>query len=67
MSDYFEPTKFKWIIVVNKKYDKLRLIEGYGGYQDIAEVKLDKKNVRKGLEAIGARQTDIVIVEDVSR
>ena len=30
-------------------------------------MKLDKKNVRKGLEAIGARQTDIVIVEDVSR
>ena len=67
MSDFFEATKFIWIIVVNKKYDKLRLIEGYSGYQDIDEVEDDKKNVRKGLEDIGAHLTDIVTVEDESR
>ena len=63
-SKYFEPAMFKWIIVANEHYEQLRKQEGFGGYQDIAEVQSDKDNIRNGLVALGARETDIITMTD---
>ena len=43
MSKFFKPNHFKWVIVVNEKYDKKRKIKGFEGFKDIPEVKNDLK------------------------
>lgn len=63
-SKYFEAAMFKWIIVANEHYGELRKQANFGGYQDIEEVQADKENIRNGLIALGARETDIITLTD---
>ena len=66
MSQFFEAQMFKWIIVANEHYDELRKIPNYSGYQDIPAVNEDMVNIRNGLIGLGARETDIITLTDVT-
>ena len=33
----FVPTRFKWVIITNSDYEKIREIEKFSGLQDIPE------------------------------
>lgn len=60
----FVPQRCKWVIIKNRNYDQLRLMEGYGSFADIPHVDADAANVKRGVLGLGARQSDIIEMED---
>ena len=60
------PVHFKWIILKNKVYDKLREAPGCAGFADLPAVDNDAVNVKKGVIGLGAKAMDIYIIEDTN-
>ena len=47
---HFRPNHYKWVIITNRRYDKLRnSMDGYGKFADIDQVEDDARNFRKGI------------------
>ena len=59
-----QPVHFKWIIIKNKRYEKLRTKPGFDGFADLPAVDDDAVNVKKGVKGLGARVKDINVYED---
>ena len=62
----FIPNRKYWIIIKNKRYDELRQLAGWEGFQDIPNVDNDAVNAKKGFKELGANLTEISIYEDVN-
>ncbi len=62
----FRPTKWKWIIINNRFYDKLRQVGPFSKFADIDQADQDAQNVRNHIIALGANPADIVMMSNVS-
>ena len=62
----FIPQRYYWIVIKNKRYDKLRQQPGWQGFQDIPNVDDDTINAKNGFKELGANLTEIQIYEDVN-
>ena len=62
----FVPDIFKWIIIKHKHYETVRNYFGKG-WINIPQVDQDGENVLKGIKGLGARDEDIVVLEDQSK
>ena len=60
----FRPHYFKWVIIKNRHYSRLRDESGYHGFDDIDQVDADARNVKTGIMGLGARRMDIMEIED---
>ena len=60
----FRPHYFKWVIIKNRHYNKLREEPGYRKFADIEQVEADARNVKTGIMGLGARRMDIIEIED---
>ena len=63
-SNYFIAARQKWIIIKNRNYEKLRMFPGYTKFADLEHVDTDAVNVRRGIEGLGARTSDIIEIEN---
>lgn len=62
----FIAQRCKWVIVKNRNYEKLRVMDGYKGFADIPQVDADATNVKNGVLGLGARRADIIEIENAS-
>ena len=64
--EYFRPHYFKWVIVKNRHYNRMRKEPGYHAFQDIDQVEADARNIKTGIMGLGARRMDIIEIEDAN-
>ena len=62
----FRPTKWKWVLIGNRFYDKLRQVGPFSKFADIDQADEDVQNFRNYIIALGANPADIVVMSNVS-
>ena len=65
-SNYFAADEKLAVIVICRKYDKLRTVEGRGQYQDLEEVVADRDLVLDRLGRLSFSTEEIILMEDPS-